>query len=769
MLQQPLHPLPQPGSTSNLKPGGVISSSVAPALLRRLADPRHGVPAALAFLTLQATQRGPGWAQQTLQALLDWLSEPQVTALPHAPEPYTHAQAGPPQHGAGIGASHASKDGGDGGGGGDVSDPKGPRPHLLGLRLSPRALGFPQHLQPQLRQLLAAMPRCPKLYDRLDEQRRRLLQQLLAALPRGAAAAATTASGSGAARAATGVAAGTGRKATAGRGYGMGYGSDWRPGQAAAWVQAALQAARLRYERRPPPKPPQPPRLPQPQTQPGHVSTEAVAPPAPATAPQVDLRRRRECDGGGDGGGDDVYEGSPGGGSSGACGEDGGWWWIPEEEDPEIHALDPGSAKRDYLDSDSDAAMAPPPPPPPGHDADTGGIADAGEEGDEEGGATGNAAVDGLETEKTDGKDETAGGRASGDAVALPPAKRPRTVAAEGAPPPATKTAAAVEQAAAGPPQPPPTAVGAGAGAAGLATSMDELLRALQEAVNGGGDDGAGGAGGHAAAPETWRRLEALLERCAASGVSYTATAAGDTAAAAAAAAAPAALPADAVLLLVRQLVTPRLSGAAARLLLAAAVLPAVLAVERVMPRPLQEALTAAGGHHPRPLAESVLVPAVQRPQLSVGQAQLLAKAATAGSHPLPRPLQALVLRAAAAVGSEWVEAHVAVVSGLVEAAKEGLDQETLDLVCQGLCAAARAQEHQNQTPRQPPTARASSSSSPGCGVPLCRLLLSLLSRHGGALTAPQLRQLHEAAASTSTFLTKPCLTKLQELRGAGN
>ncbi|KXZ51344.1 hypothetical protein GPECTOR_13g832 [Gonium pectorale] len=261
-----------------------------------------------------------------------------------------------------------------------------------------------------------------------------------------------------------------------------------------------------------------------------------------------------------------------------------------------------------------------------------------------------------------------------------------------------------------------------------------------------------------------WQRLEALAERCAACGASRPDDdTAGAASAATTATTAPPLLPPDAVLLLTRHVLTPRLSGAAARVLLAAAVAPAVAAVERVLPKPLQQALAAAAAAHPRPLTEAVLAPVARQRALTVGQAQLLSKTATGGGavaagggsgtatgSGLPAPLKALVLRAAASAAPDWNDGHIAVAQGLLEAAGDGLDAETLAALTEALCAAVRCG----------PPAMARS-------VPLCRLLLSALARHGPALGPAALAALREAAAATATFLTKPCLAKLAELVAA--
>ncbi|EFJ42048.1 hypothetical protein VOLCADRAFT_97953 [Volvox carteri f. nagariensis] len=796
------------------------------------------------FVCIPHLQRGPGWTQQALARLLDWLTAPYVTASPNRA---AHKPVGPPRDANSHGglARTALEPG-------------------CGLGLAPRALSFPPHLQPQLRQLLAALPRCPKLYDSLDEHSRLLLHDLLSVLPRRCAMGTTTPALHGA-----GAAAAAAVRQLHGSG---GSGSHPRPGAAGAgaeyqrrdsgrrtvyigpWIRAALEASRLRFQSSVPPPPPPPPPSPSPQVD------VAAAPPAqdpsaswPAErrapletefVPQADaphrvtLPHKRKPTAGGDGARDlrgVPWRPSNAGGVDAAAAaahgdmgfpkKDAGWWWIPDLDlDPNLdldrtsrgnpqdryesgYALNPDLVTAPGLPGTGSASQTvPPAPSTPGarvdddvcarrwgwrQDRSDGGLPygqrparpseasvselrRAREERQEalctSSTVTEDDGADVAGEKNTEEEDQRQHQRVAVQkrteeeeeeelGVDGPRAKRPRT-----------GITAAVAVAAAAEPATLPlgTAADDNTTAAAAATagttvdpkaSMEKFLRALQEVIGGGGgggDDGGGGGGfGRAAAPSevtSWRHLETLLEQCAAAGGTAAVMASGGDGVDGRSSAA-AAFPPDVVRHIMRQLLTPRLSGAAARMLLSVAVLPAVAAVERVMPRPLQEALAAAaGGAHPRALTEAVLIPAVQWPQLTPGQAQLLVKAVTAGKPPLPPPLQSLLLRASSACGSVWSEPHVTLVHGLLEAAGEGLDQVALGLLCQGLHAAVRSNDN--------PHIQAGMTRS----VPLCRLLLSLLTKYGNRLSVVQLRQLQEAAAAMSTFMTKPCMVKLQEL-----
>lgn len=97
------------------------------------------------------------------------------------------------------------------------------------------------------------------------------------------------------------------------------------------------------------------------------------------------------------------------------------------------------------------------------------------------------------------------------------------------------------------------------------------------------------------ALPAAWQSLQAQAETCAARAAAAPSAVVSAALTAATSATESLPLPPDAVLMCLRKLLAPGLGGGAARLLLAAVVLPAVEAVERVMPKPLLEALGAAG------------------------------------------------------------------------------------------------------------------------------------------------------------------------------
>lgn len=48
--------------------------------------------------------------------------------------------------------------------------------------------------------------------------------------------------------------------------------------------------------------------------------------------------------------------------------------------------------------------------------------------------------------------------------------------------------------------------------------------------------------------------------------------------------------------------------------------------------------------------------------------------------------------------------------------------------------------------------------------APLCRLLLLLLTRHGGRIARGSLQRLAEAAAATACFMTKKCVAEASKL-----
>ncbi|GIL76952.1 hypothetical protein Vretimale_8588 [Volvox reticuliferus] len=731
-----------------------------------------------------AAERGPGWVQETLPSLLDWLAEPYITAAPDNTRPiglYDIAPVGQTsRRQAGVGFSYGARSEIEGAG--RWSDREG------GLGLAPRALSFPLLLQPRLRQLLEALSRCPKLYDGLDEHRRRLLRHLRAVLPRELVSNAAGIPAVCTSSTAHGIASVQAEHHRYGRG--AHHTPEQRvSGSVAAWIRAALSASRMRFSRSSAPLQPRPQ---------GPISAAATAPPPPATGaavalpqedvtttsgrpfgsrgrsePQVAKRRglgegangpprdgvfgsSRDRGGAGNdgdaGANANVDDGAEDGGEVSVVG-DSGWWWISD--------LNPSNSKRIYLPDDPDPEDPSDPDPDRDPEPDTlvvlmPAVLEAPEtlRKDED-------ADKKAETSKAEDRIMQTGPIASGTTAARqcmaatditsPPGKRRR------------KDYAEVPAVSAAPrPHAGEDIAGDGGGCrepygtAGSAASIAEILRDLQDAVS------SGCCGGQDAPPETWLRLESRLEQAAGLWGSRLSGGSSSSAASAEAETTPTALPADTVLHIVRQLVTPRLSGAAARLLLGTAMLPAVVAVERVMPRALQEAMAAAAGPHPRSLAESVLIPAVQRPDLTASQAQLLLKTATGGPHPLPWPLQALVLRAAAVAGANWCDSHLAVVQGLLDAVQGGLDPDTLGLLCQGLYYAvhgSQQQQHeQNQKQQQRPMNRS---------VPFCRLLLSVLTKYGSTLDAVQLRQLQETTNGTSTFLTKPCLAKLQELTGS--
>ncbi|GIL56723.1 hypothetical protein Vafri_12041 [Volvox africanus] len=695
-----------------------------------------------------------------------------------------------------------------------------------GLGLAPRAISFPLPLQPRLRQFLEALSRCPKLYDGLDERRQRLLQQLRAVLPRELVSGATAIP----AICTSSIAHGPSSVQVQHRRYGSGVRHTTEqkaPDHVAAWIRAALNASRMHYSRPSAALQPQPQRpIPGPAAPTAAAPTAAAPTAAAPTAavptaaaptaaaptaaaptaaaptaaaptaavptaatgaavalPQAEvtgtsgstaeskgrseqqLTQRPGFGDGANGPPGHVVLGSRGdwagagananadrsGGGSGevAIAGDAGWWWISD--------LDPPSSEWIYLPDSPHPREASDPDRDPETDMhvmpavpEISGFLQKGEDADKR------AEISELEDSApiiqrgamTPGKATGRQCTAASDA-ASPPGKRRRVGPAE------------VPAKAISPPPRPPAAEGTAGdsggcrepyGTMGTAATLAEILQDLQDAIS------RGCGGGQDVPPETWRRLEARLEQAA--GLWGSRVIGSSGAANTEATTTPTALPADAVLHIVRQLVTPRLSGAAARLLLGTAMLPAVMAVERVMPRALQEAMTAAAGPHPRSLTESVLIPAVQRPDLTAGQAQLLVKTATGAPHPLPWPLQALVLRAAGSAGADWRESHLAVVQGLLDAVQGGLDPDTLGLLCQGLYSAVRGGQHQQQEHQQQQKHPMNRS------VPMCRLLLSVLSKYGGALDAVQLQQLQEATTATSTFLTKPCLAKLQELIG---
>ncbi|KAG2495657.1 hypothetical protein HYH03_006257 [Edaphochlamys debaryana] len=638
-----------------------------------------------------------------------------------------------------------------------------------GFPLSPRALSLPACLQPQLRHLLAAVRRRRVLYGVvLDEHGRQLLDRLLAELPAPRAPLPYREPQQDPGR----ILAEAAQEGTEQLKTIPASGASCLGG-ASGWVQAALRSSALLAQQHrvplPPPPPPSPSRQQRPQPQPGPqgqgppptgsptgagpgqpaeasaclkhgggpdttADAEAGAPIPPATPGGGPLGSRTKAAPPaspgleGLGPGTDAVLGSRGVPTEGVFGDggaeraetegEGGWWWIPAG---------------------------------PGPSADVG-VGQAG--GDCTGGpCDGDPVHGGAAREAAGGAAEEAAGPAS-----PPPAKRPRTdpsaVAPEvgGRAPQGPATTAAVADAA---------AVG-GAAAAGAAcvrtlagpAAWAELAEILKRAA----DPAAAGA-----SSLPWERLESALEQCAGLGLGPGpdgpnagpgADCGGGLPPLLAAPLAP-----DAVHRIVRQLVTARLGGGAARLLLASVALPAVAAVERAMPKPLLDALACAAACHPRPLAEAVLAPAARRPGLSANGAQLLVRAATAGAAPLPGPLQALVLRAVAGAGPDWGEPHVNLAHKLLEAAEEGLDGESLTALARGAVAAQRS---------QPPLGRS---------VVYCRLLLALSSRHAGTgqglgpagrgLAAAEVRALQEAAAATNTFLTKPTLAKLAEALAA--
>ncbi|GLI65231.1 hypothetical protein VaNZ11_008715 [Volvox africanus] len=758
-------------------------------LLRRLSDPGQGVPAALAFLSLQASQRGPGWIHEILPSLLDWLAEPYITAAPDNTRPTRLYGLAPIEHNSrpreGLFLPYGARY--------EVGNMGAWSERKRGLYLAPRALSFPLPLQPRLRQFLEALSRCPKLYDSLDEHRQRLLRQLRAVLARelvsGAAAIPAVCTPS--------IAHGTASVKVQHHRYGSGVRHTTEqevPDRVAAWIRAALNASRMHYSRSFVALQPQPQRPisglaaltaavtgAAPAAPTAATGTAVALPHADATAtsgntveskgrPEQQLSHRPGFGAGASGPPGHVGLGSIGdwgganddgdaaakanadwsGGGNGEVGiaDEARWWWISD--------LDLPSSEWSYLPDSPHPPEASDPNRDPETDmnvvvlpavAETSGVLEKGEDVDKR--AETSELEDrapimqrGLMTRgKATGRQFTAATH-----IALPPGKRRRVDSAE------------VPAKATSPPPRPAAAEGTAGdiggcrephGPVGTVATRAEILQDFQDAVS------SGCGGGLDVRPETWRRLEARLEQAAGlwgSGVIGSSSAANTEATTT-----PTALPADAVLHIVRQLATPRLSGAAARLLLGTAMLPAVVAVERVMPRALQEAMTAAAGPHPRSLTESVLIPAVQRPDLTAGQAQLLVKTVTAGPHPLPWPLQALVLRAAGSAGADWRDSHLAVVQGLLDAVQGGLDPDTLALLCQGIYSAVRGIQHRQQQ-KQYPMNRS---------VPLCRLLLSVLSKYGSTLDAIQLQQLQEVTNATSTFLTKPCLAKVQELIGS--
>ncbi len=48
--------------------------------------------------------------------------------------------------------------------------------------------------------------------------------------------------------------------------------------------------------------------------------------------------------------------------------------------------------------------------------------------------------------------------------------------------------------------------------------------------------------------------------------------------------------------------------------------------------------------------------------------------------------------------------------------------------------------------------------------APLCRLLLLLLTRHGGRMARGSVQRLTEAAAATASFMTKKCVAEANKL-----
>ncbi|GFR43816.1 hypothetical protein Agub_g4942 [Astrephomene gubernaculifera] len=850
MAGEPLHTLASARTFNRhcpIVPADASTLELASALLRRLANPSQAAPAALAVLLRESALQGPGWTRQALPRLLAWLTQPcivhQAPCPPSPPSAAATVQPPPPppprslqsaEECAGDAAllSNAARAGGGGevgvGGAG-------------GLILQPRLLGMPTALQPQIRNLLKAIRRSPRLYDNLDEQGRIALKRAIAALPVPAPSQSAHAASAGGHRGAGGGNwGGEGGNASSNSLLG------WRRG----WVAAALHSSRMQYTRYG-----------------SRNSSSGVYGNKTCTA--GDTSHRGPAEGpapaaaviaGWVEGGETVavHGASSGGSSAGESLDDssmfpedsssdggGGWWLITQDAtaapgtpsqaddggfddgDSELAASDAHTPLGPRQRGDGGDPAQPPDAPAaaaphaaaPASGAGTGSGVDGGP-GDEGRRRRRRVSADmDEEDERTPGSPEDAAAAASSPVLhAAKPAagegrKRPRSPPPPAAAPPSRSPPLGVGGGAAGSRGGARAAAGRGAedgggdGAGGvvgglktLEAAWTELRGLLQDLTNTGAD----GEDSDAPPPpppsampssssDPWRRLEALLEHCAAYDTSC------NGAAPAAAVTPPllaAPLPPDTVLHVVRQVLTPRLGGAAARLALRVVALPAVAAVERVLPKALLEALKVAAASHPRPLAEVVLAPVAARPGLTAGQAQLLLKAATvpgpvggggggrgggARHGPLPPLLQALVLRSAAEAGSEWGEPHVALVLGLVEAATAAagtgqraaaghqahahgepsvggaaglLDPATLLAVCRGVCAAAR---------------------NPGLSrcVGLCRLMLLLVNKHAGSLGGGAgdggmglavLQEMREAAAATSNFMTKPCLNKIQEL-----
>ncbi|KAG2453335.1 hypothetical protein HYH02_001559 [Chlamydomonas schloesseri] len=614
-------------------------------------------------------------------------------------------------------------------------------PHTPTLGVRPWAAGLPARLQLGLRRLLAALPHCAALRGGGLEggHGQQLLDQLLAALqpPAGAAAGATAAS------AAAGRGCGAGSSHAAPTAEDRGWGAGTRLGrEAASWVAAAMVASRRQYQAAAGGNAVSCPGMAKDSdafTSSADVNREAVA---GTEEPDVALEPAGTgCVVGDEPGAADLRDGAASSaGGEAACSRlvlDGWWWWCPPQED-DMHACGAGNKGSDGgTGVDANDRQTTPADGEEAADAEAGRTA-VPMQTDEHTGrrrrAEDGAAAEAVMEEAEGRAPGAAGGTAASTVSAPEPAGSPAAKRRRREQGPAAAGGAPAEM------QPAPVLQ-----AGDAVSELTSLLRNLQAATD--PDAPSGGS------PDTWQSLLAQAESCAARAAGAAAPAAVVSTALAAAAAGNTAslslpLPPESVLVCARRLLTPALGGGAARLLLAAVVLPAVEAVERVMPKPLLEALCAAAGPHPRPLTEAVLVPAAQRRGLSAGQSQLLLKASTAGSAALPRQLQAQVLVGVCAphVAAEWCEPQVALAQGLVEAAKQGLEQDTASAVAGGICAAAR-------------------SNHLAKSVALCRLLLSLLSKAGGGvLGRAELKQLQEAAAATNTFMTKPCLAKLQEL-----
>lgn len=271
-------------------PFDLLHVRAAPGLLQRLADPVQGAPGAIAFLSTHAIQRGPGWTQQSLSLLLDWLAEPYIASLPyshHAPS----SQATDPircgiKHEATGSFSHNSM-------GAHAGCLAVSSRTLTGRRHPPRALAFPQLLKSQLRRLLVVLPHFPKLYDILDEHCRQVRTELLAVLLQGVGASSddVRCERSG---------AGFCEEATSGR----------RLSCVTAWIRSVMAVSRLRHQRPPDIQPRPPLSLP--------CQDATTGEPSPG-AGRYRNGKNTACN---------VARDRNSAATAEAGGADGSWWWI---------------------------------------------------------------------------------------------------------------------------------------------------------------------------------------------------------------------------------------------------------------------------------------------------------------------------------------------------------------------------------------------------------------------------------------------------------